>query len=292
MIYTIVIFNDDGQIEDTIAFDSVSSFDEGYRSSVPQSAVEDGYNVADTMIKENDKFSLSGVITSSFFRRKGAMVVYIGGRFVRPYADVDPLPTDNVLITMKQKLKDIRDKGIIFGIFESQTPSTEGSQVNLIYPCALSDLSFSNRDGGNAIYPNMSFEKIRVTKVEFQKVENPTPELVPYVRHANGGNQTGNSGSIQVKGVGGDDDGVNIKSVKEEAKEFVPDSLKKEDSWADKKVAEQQKQKDALLAANAAKESVLKNVSAGVIGYRGSGAIVDNAQDVVMKQKYGEDWNK
>lgn len=40
MIYTIVLFSDDGAVDETIVFDSVSGFDETYLSSIPQAPVE------------------------------------------------------------------------------------------------------------------------------------------------------------------------------------------------------------------------------------------------------------
>lgn len=290
MIYTIVLFNDEGAVDETIVFDSVSGFDETYSSSIPQAPVENGFSLSDHIIKGNDKFSLSGVITDSLFRRKGALIQYVNGRFVRMYEDVDPLPTENPIITMKARIKKLRDDREIFGVFESLRGfnETETSQVNLIYPCALTDVSFSNKDGGNAIYPNMSFERIRVSTVDFKVVENPSPELIPHIKHNNGGNQTGDSGAVKIA----DADSPDLKAQADAGKSVVPKELKKEETWADKKVAQQQKQKDILLATNKAKEKASQLISEGKLEYGQSGAYVSDQVSKEMKPKYGAKWDE
>lgn len=287
MIYTIVLFNDEGQVQETIAFDAVTGFDEGYSSTIPQSPVEAGYALSDHIIKSNDKFSLSGVITDSMFRRRGALIQYVNGEFVRMYEDVDPLPTENPVIAMKARLKALRDNREIFGIFQSLRGANETvtSQVELIYPCALTDISFSNKDGANSISPSMSFEKIRVATVEFKVVENPSPELIPYVKHGNAGNQTGATGAIEVKD-------PELEADIKAGKSVVPPELKKEATWADKKVKEQTKQLDILKATNQAKEKASERISQGALSYGESGAYIKSYVNVIMTKKYGAGWDK
>ena len=291
MIYTIVLFNDEGAVDETIVFDSVSGFADTYSSSIPQAPVENGFSLSDHIIKGNDKFSLSGVVTDSMFRKKGALIQYVNGRFVRMYEDTDPLPTENPIITMKARLKKLRDDREIFGVFESLRGANEveTSQVNLIYPCALTDISFSNKDGANAIYPNMSFERIRVSTVDFKVVADPTPELIPHIKHNNGGNQTGDSGAVKIADVS---DTPDLKAQADAGKNVVPKELKKESTWADKKVAQQQKQKDILLATNKAKEKASELISEGKLGYGQSGAYVADQVQKEMKPKYGAKWDE
>ena len=188
-------------------------------------------------------------------------------------------------------MKKLRNDSEIFGIFESLKGKSEveTSQVNLIYPCALNDLSFSNKDGGNAIYPNMSFEKIRVSIVDFKEVKNPTPELIPHIKHDNAGNQTGGTGSLEIPEVSENPD---LKAQMDAGKSVVPKELKKETTWADKKTTEQEKQKDILRSTNSAKEKADKLISEGKLGYGQSGAYVADQVSKEMKVKYGAKWDE
>lgn len=291
MIYTIVLFDEQGQVDETIAFDAVTGFDESYTSTIPQSAVESGYSLSDSIVKSNDKFTLSGVITDSLFRRKGALLQYVNGRFVRIFEDIDPIGDDNPVITMKARLKKLRDDREIFGIFESLRGAneTETTQVNLIYPCALTDIGFSNKDGGNAIYPNMSFERIRVATVSFDVVKNPSPELIPHIKHGNAGNQTGASGSVDVPDVKVD---PSLKEQTDAGKSAVPKELKKDEGWADKKIKAMNKEEDALRASIKYKKQADEMISNGTMRYGESGQWIDAQIDKDMKAKYGGNWNK
>lgn len=288
MIYTIALFSEDGKVEETITFDSVMGFDESYPSTLTQHAVESGFMISDHIIKGNDKFSLSGVITDSLFRRKGALIQYVNGKFVRMYEDTDPLPTENPIIAMKKRIKKLRDDREVFGVFESLRGSNEfeTSQVNLIYPCALSDLSFSNKDGASAIYPNLSFEHIRVASVKFEVVKNPSPELIPHIKHGNSGDQTGATGSTVLE--------TEKATVPEalQTKSAVPAELKKSLTTSDKMVA-QNKIKEAELRKRLAVVKVLdERVASGAIPYTGVGKIEDDAVNKSMTKQFGEDWNK
>ena len=68
--------------------------------------------------------------------------------------------------------------------------------------------------------------------------------------------------------------------------------MKKEESWADKKVAQQHKQKDILLATNKAKEKASQLISEGKLGYGQSGAYVADQVSKDMKPKYGAKWDE
>lgn len=293
MIYTIATFDDSGQVDETIELDVVASFDEEYGSSAPQSPVESGYNIYDNISHSNAKFSMTGVITDSLFRRKEGLVQYVNGRFVNMYSadsgEVLDKKSDDILQNMKHRLLQLRDGKEVFGIFESYRGKDEffTSQVNLIYPCILTNISFSNKNGGNAIYPSMSFERIRVATVSFEEVQNPTPKLIPLIRHGDAGNQTGSSGSI-----GSKSDTDPITAAKEMGSGAVPEGLKKEKSWADvevSKIAKKQDLERATLNAKRVADNKLKNGELTIPQY---GGFVQKTVESEMTPKYGASWNK
>lgn len=287
MMYSLVILDDTGNITETISLDAVLSFSESYESSVAQAAVEDGYSVSDHIVKGNDKFSLAGVVSDSLFHRRGAEIHYVNGEFVRLYSDVDPIDDEQPSVAMKNRLKALRDNREIFGLFE--TVNVNGnSQVNLIYPCALTKVSFDNTDGAEAIMPNLSFEKIRVSTVEFKTIANPTPELIPYVKHGNIGNQTGDAGAAALDKV---DDTDLIKTSKDDASKLLPKETK-ENAWSNKKVAELTKEEDRLRYANAAEAKFRTYVQQGKFGWTDKGRYVNEYVNIEMTKKYGAGWTK
>lgn len=265
MIYTIALFTDDNQVEELIEFDSVASFDESYSSSIPQAVVEEGYALSDNISKSNSKFSLSGVITDSYFRKPEGLIGYVNGQFVLVNADTHPITDERPSIKAKARLIRLREDREVFGIFESITGAgeTETSQVNLIYPCVLSEISFGNKDGADAVYPNMSFEKIRVSKVEFQTVSNPSPELIPYIK-SNGGNQTGTSGSTDAGATA--EGGDILKASKEQAGAMKPD-MKDKDNPYNKRVEDAEKRLKHNQYAIEAEILLQKKMEEGKLGY-------------------------
>lgn len=283
MIYTIALLNEGGTVEETIEFDSVSSFSESYSSTIPQAPVESGTSLSDHITKGNDKFSMSALITNSMFRKKGALIAYVNGEFVRVNEATEPLPTEDPVILMKARLKKLRDDKEIFGIFESLKSGAEiqTTQVNLIYPCVLSELSFDNKDGANAIYPNMSFEKIRVSSVEFEVVKNPSPNLIPYIKSNDNGNKSGTSGSIDSKSDSADTD--ILKVSKEQAGAMKPDM--KEDNAMAKRVEGIQKKYDRNQAEIEAEKAFRKRLDEGKLTYGEGGAFIDKYVEIRTGEK-------
>ncbi|AZF88445.1 hypothetical protein TAC_0057 [Acinetobacter phage TAC1] len=288
MIYSLVILNEKGEIQETISFDAITRFTKGMSSSVSQSPVEEGFSVSDHVTKGNTKFSISAVVSDSLFMRKGATLQYVNGRFVRLYEDVDPITDESPSKAMQARLEAIWEKSEIFGLFESKT-SSETNVVNLIYPCVLTDLSFEETDGSEAVYPNMTFEKIRVTKVETTVVENPSPHLIPYVKTSNAGNQTGATGVAELSGTKVDDTDL-IKQAKEGNKDLVQKVVPKEKSWADNKVAEINKRRDEMRYTNEAERKFREGYSSGRYNFNQKGEYTKAYVDTAMKKQYGAGW--
>ncbi|AJK27148.1 tail fiber protein [Acinetobacter phage vB_AbaM_KissB] len=288
MIYSLVILNDQGAIQETISFDAVTRMGKSYSMTVAQNAVEEGFSVSDHVSRGNTKFSMSAVVSDSLFMRKGATLHYVNGRFERIYEDVDPITDESPSKAMQERLEAMAEKGEIFGLFESR--STESTNVvNLIYPCILTDLSFDNSDGSEAVYPNMSFEKIRVAKVETRVVENPSPELIPYVKSSNAGNQTGASGSAAVTDPKVDNTDL-IEQAKKGNQDLVQKIVPKEKTWSDLKVAEQKKRIDELSYSNQAEREFRKNLESGKSTWSQKGEFVDGYVNREMTKKYGAGW--
>lgn len=288
MIYSLVILNDQGAIQETISFDAVTRFSKSYSMSVAQNPVEEGFSVSDHISRGNTKFSMSAVVTDSLFMRKGATLQYINGRFERIYEDVDPITDESPSKAMQERLEAIAEKGEIFGLFESKS-SLETNVVNLIYPCALTSLDFENSDGSEAVYPVMSFEKIRVARVETKVVENPSPELIPYVKSSNAGNQTGSDGTAAITDPKVDDTDL-IKQAKEGNKDLVQKVVPKEKSWSDLKVAEQQKQIDEMKFTNQAEREFRKRLESGKLTWSDKGEFNKVYVNSLMTKKYGAGW--
>ncbi|WHS04468.1 tail fiber protein [Acinetobacter phage vB_AbaM_P1] len=120
MIYSLVILNDQGAIQETISFDAVTRFSKSYSMSVAQNPVEEGFSVSDHISRGNTKFSMSAVVTDSLFMRKGATLQYVNGRFERLYEDVDPITDESPSKAMQERLEAIAEKGEIFGLFVCQ----------------------------------------------------------------------------------------------------------------------------------------------------------------------------
>lgn len=225
-MYSIVIFDEQMKVIDTIEFDSVSKWSESMSNSVPQSPVEYGSKVSDTIILNNVKFSLTGVITDSFFNDPRHEVTYLNGKFVKLYSDIQTNVSghgDDRLFYVKKQINRLRENRQVFGILEHADVDVKssGGRVRLYYPCALTEVSFDDSDGGNAIYPSMSIELIRVSTVRFKEVKNPPKNLIPHVRHGTLGNQTGASSSTEIK----TDSDANdiIAQAKEAGKAAKPD---------------------------------------------------------------------
>lgn len=288
MIYSLVILNDQGAIQETISFDAVLRFSKSYSMTVAQNPVEEGFSVSDHISRGNTKFSMSAVVTDSLFMRKGATLQYINGRFERIYEDIDPITDESPSKAMQERLEAIAEKGEIFGLFESKSNSNT-NVVNLIYPCAMTTLDFDNSDGSEAVYPVMSFEKIRVAKVETRVVENPSPELIPYVKSSNAGNQSGGSGIAGLDGKDTDDTDL-IKLAKEGNKDLVQKVVPKEKSWADIKVAEQQKQIDEMTFTNQAEREFRKRLESGKLTWGDKGTFNQVYVNSLMTKKYGAGW--
>lgn len=284
MIYSLVILNDQGAIQETISFDAVTRFAKSYSMSVAQNAVEEGFSVSDHISRGNTKFSMSAVVTDSLFMRKGATLQYVNGKFVRIYEDVDPITDESPAKAMQERLEAIAEKGEIFGLFESKS-AQDTNVVNLIYPCAMTSLDFDNSDGSEAVYPVMSFEKIRVSRVETRIVENPSPELIPYVKSTNAGNQTGATGVASL-----DAEKVDNTDLIKLAKEGNKDLVQKEKTWSDKKVGEQKKAIDEMTYKNQAEREYRKRLESGKLTWGQKGEFTDTYVDILMKKKYGEGW--
>lgn len=201
MIYTIVIIDADEKVRETISFDVVKNFSEDYDGTVPTHPVENGYSLADGVNLSNDKYNISGVVSDSSFDVGGELIQYVDGQFIVPDSASDGIQLDSPSKVFRDRLRSMRTRKEHFGVIISQNKinvqNAASSQVELIYPCIITKLSFSD-DGSEAVYPNISFEKVRVATTSFVEVKNPIPELIPYAKDAvNVGDKTGMSASAE-----------------------------------------------------------------------------------------------
>lgn len=184
MIYTIYLVDNNNSITETISLDVINSFGEDYSSNIAQNPVENGYVISDSISISNPKFSMGGVITDSKFRVSGQLVVFNGNTFVKSQGDnrdqLQQISDDEYAEKVKARLIKLWENKEVFGILEStDINNIKGSKVRNIFPCVLSSLGFNKSDAASAIYPTMSFERIRYAVVTVGTVKNPAPELIP-----------------------------------------------------------------------------------------------------------------
>ena len=224
MIYTLYLVNDNNEITETISLDVINNFGEDYSSSVAQNVVENGYAISDSVSLNNPKFSIGGVITDSKFRVKEQLVIFDGNTFVKAGTNRDnaqQIDDDAGAEIVRDRLFKLWENKEIFGILESKDINNiKGSQVRNIFPCILTNLSFSKGDTANAFYPTMSIEKIRYAVVTVSKVSNPIPELTSkYQDHVNAQSKT-ESGS----GSATEDDKAILKDAQAQARAIIGDT--------------------------------------------------------------------
>ena len=185
MIYTLFTLDENNKVEDTISFDVVKSFGEEYSSNISQNVVENGFNVSDSINLSNPKFSITGIITDSKFRVKGHLITFDGFNFTKQTSQnnrdvLQQVDDDEGYLIVKEKLISLWQNKQLFGILESSDLSNiSTSQIRSIFPCVLANLSFSKDDNSEAVYPQLSIEKITYSIVETSAVSNPTPALIP-----------------------------------------------------------------------------------------------------------------
>lgn len=201
MIYTLYIKSDEDVIIDTITFDSVTSFNETYSSNVPQSVVESGYNVSDTVNLSNPTFTLNGVITDSKFRVDGHLVVFAGNSFEKVEStSLKTINQDEAAKAIREKLIAIWEQSVPIGLMESEDVNNPvGSEVRDIFPCFITNLSFPKNDSSEAFFPTITFERVRYTSVKIANVDNAAPELIPLAKQEKVGTADTSSGSAAVK---------------------------------------------------------------------------------------------
>lgn len=267
MIYKLVLLSAEGGIGEVIHFDVVQSLDESASSTVPSSPVEEGL-VFDHSFSGNTKFSMSAIYTDTRFRDKGHLITYQNGNFVLKHPELSANDgTENRVQDMKEKLKDMRAKGTLFGLAEClehdvQDPTNLASQVNFYFPCAFTELSFPYKDGSNAIYPAMSIEVIRVTEVQVSKIDDPSPQLIRNVKHGDQGNVGGVSG-VSTDTESGDSV---INQIKNDAKKLSSGVAEtSEKSFADKYVENGEKKLLTLNEKIKIKEQIIQDMRDGKI---------------------------
>ena len=185
LLYSLFLTDDKGEVQELISLDVVTGFGEKYSASIPESPVESGFNVSDTINLSNPTFSMSGIISNSRFLADGHLIEFRNGEFVKVSegGSVAPIKSEYAAVQLRERLIKLHITKEVFGILEYTNPeSAANSQVRAIYPCAMSDLGFDNSDATDAIYPNMSIKNIRIAEVVYKDVKDAVPDLIPLMK--------------------------------------------------------------------------------------------------------------
>lgn len=215
MIYTIVLFDPQNNPTDTISIDAITEFSESYSATATSHPVETGTPLTDNLIKNNDKFTVSGVVSDFSLKGFGKkLIIQEDGGII-----VDPNSTTNTIedraYNTKQQLIDLIKVGSVVGIVISkkELPNDEGyvatnqgiasgNSIEIKYPCVCTGVDFSDSGGEyGVIRPKLQFEQIRVATTRTEKVDK-VPAVLSKVNTSSSsdtnttGDATGETGDL------------------------------------------------------------------------------------------------
>lgn len=235
MIYTIVLFDKQNQATDIVTIDSITEFSESYSATATSHPVETGTPLTDNLIQNNDKFTVSGVVSD--FSMKGfgkKLIIESTGNIVVDQNSIANTQTDRAY-SVKRQLIDLIKVGSIVGIVVSKKPITASesfvvtnqgvvseNSIEIKYPCVCTGADFSETGGEyGVIKPKLQFEKIRLATSRTEKVDK-IPAVLTRVTPsgtAATGDATGEVGELPA--------GVDV--INDTKKYVPPDNITKSD---------------------------------------------------------------
>ena len=177
MIYTIVRKDDNDNVDAVISFDSITSMDENWSSTVTSQTVEYGFNVTDNINIESPTYSITALISSYSLFNKDREIVWDGNDFV---SKGTPNPLSHVLArdAIIEMFKDCR----LVTLLESAANSND-SDLGQKYlqlkthhfkeheNCIITSLSISHPESGTgAFIVNMTLQKIVMAEIEVKEL--------------------------------------------------------------------------------------------------------------------------
>lgn len=189
---------------DVILLDCIPSFSEGHNATVTSHPVEDGSRITDHFIVDNTKIKISGIVSDyNFVNPLKTQVNKIEGyssTIDNAAKNMRVAANQNVVVSsfnvaqivssqsIRTRLKQIADKGEFVEIFLYR----EDSGLIESFPnCLLTSLDFqTDQDSGNAIYPSMQFEQVRIVKVRV--TQGKASKIPKYKGQGTEGNDLGN----------------------------------------------------------------------------------------------------
>ena len=177
MIYTIVRKDDNDNVDAVISFDSISSMDENWSSTVTSQTVEYGFNITDNINIESPTYSITALISSYSLFNKDREIVWDGSDFVSK-GTPDPLSHVVARDTIIEVFKDCR----LVTLLESAANSND-SDLGQKYlqlkthhfkeheNCIITSLSISHPESGTgAFIVNMTLQKIVMAEIEVKEL--------------------------------------------------------------------------------------------------------------------------
>lgn len=177
MIYTIVRKDDNDNVDAVISFDSITSMDENWSSTVTSQTVEYGFNITDNINIESPTYTISALISSYSLFNKDREIVWDGNDFV---SKGTPNPLSHVVArdAIIEVFKDCR----LVTLLESAANSND-SDLGQKYlqlkthhfkeheNCIITSLSISHPESGTgAFIVNMTLQKIVMAEIEVKEL--------------------------------------------------------------------------------------------------------------------------
>lgn len=190
---------------DVILLDSVPAFNEAYSANVTSHPVESGSKITDHVIIDNTKIKMSGVVSDyNFVNPVKAVVNSVEGyentllnsnEKLRILPNGVPTSTSYTIsqsttsLAVRDRLKRVYNDKELVEIFMY---ADNGNKIDSFPNCILTNLDFKQdtETGDGCIYPEMSFEQIKVVVV---KVTQGSASKIPQLQgQGSEGNDLGN----------------------------------------------------------------------------------------------------
>lgn len=276
MIYAIVVNNEQGDAENFLTFESISSYSENWSGTVSKSTVESGFPVADHINIENPVFNISGVLSAYSIFRDDREIYWNGEDFVQASENTSESPH----LIAKDFLIKTTKGGTVITLIESKTNSflSDGNQryekirsglTKEYNNCVITDLSFevSENNQNSAIRVSMKIEQLNIARTETTQLseQEMQKEIIPKVAKTStnaGTSSTSTTNDATTKPKNVAEKESDVSAVKSEMN--IPPEARKQmkDNEAAKRAYDAV---EGLAKTDSQRDFRLKNVNGGVI---------------------------
>lgn len=177
MIYTIVRKDKNNNVDAVISFDSISSMDESWNSTVTTQTVESGFDITDNINIESPTYAITAMISSYSLFNKDREIVWDGEDFTTKGT---PNPLSHV--EARNEIKRVFKESSLVTLVESAANSNDdnlGERYNQLKSqyfeetenCIITSLNISHPDAGTgAFLVSMNLQKITMAQIEVKEL--------------------------------------------------------------------------------------------------------------------------